>query len=195
MPRLVARMRRLMPCILIAVFTCLLVSGALSPASAQEWKVNKAKSRVTLATTIDGQPVEGRFSYYKPDITIDPEEPSYGKVAIAIDAASLQTGAPGFDAMLAGPDWLNAGAHPAIKLASVSIKEKDAPSYRMEADLTVRGVTKRISAPITIEDAGVDGVLRTEIRFNPRAFNVGPASAGTEEMVITVDLTATHLTN
>ena len=45
------------------------------------------------------------------------------------------------------------------------------------------------------EDAGVDGTLRAQIRFNPRAFNVGPASAGAEEMLITIDLTATHLTN
>jgi polyisoprenoid-binding protein YceI len=188
-------MRRLAPCVLTAVFTCLLFSGAFSPAAAQEWKVNKARSRITLALTVDGQPVEGRFSYYKPDIAIDPEDASGGKLAIAIDASSLQTGAPGFDAMLAGPEWLNAGAYPAIRLASVSIKEREAPSYRMEADLTVRGVTKRITVPLTIEDEGVDGSLRTEIRINPRAFNVGPASAGTEEMQITINLTATHLTN
>lgn len=195
MSRLVARMRRLSPCVLFAVLTCLLFSGVVSPASAQEWKVNKAKSRITFALTVDGQPVEGRFSYYKPDITIDPEEPSYGKLTVAIDASSLQTGAPGFDAMLAGPEWLNAGAYPAIKLSSVSIKERQSPNYRMDADLTVRGVTKRITVPLEIDDAGTDGTLRAEIRFNPRAFNVGPARSAPEEIQITLDLTATHLTN
>ena len=194
MSRLVARMRRVLPCALLGALTLLTLGGTVSPAAAQEWKVNKAKSRITIQLSIDGQPVEGRFLYYKPDIAIDPEEPAGGKISLAIDASSIQTGAPGFDAMLAGPQWLNAGAHPAIRITSVSIKERDAPSYRMEADLTMRGVTKRLVVPVTIEDEGIDGRLQAQIRFNPQAFNVGAQGVG-EEMQITLDLNATHLTN
>jgi polyisoprenoid-binding protein YceI len=194
MSRLVTRLRRLLPCLSILALTALIFGAASAPANAQEWKVNKAKSNILLQLSMDGQPVEGRFAYYKAEISFDPEEPDDAKITALIDASSLRTGAPGFDAMLTGADWLNAGRNQ-IRLTSVSIKEKNSPDYRMEADLTIRGVTKRVAVPLTLEDQGADSKIQAQIRFDPRSFGMGAGGAAPEEMQITLDLTATHLTN
>jgi polyisoprenoid-binding protein YceI len=195
MSRFVARLRRLLPFFSILALAGLITGIGAGPAAAQEWRVNKAKSNILLQLSVDGQPVEGRFSYYKAEILFDPEEPEDAKISTIIDVSSLRTGAPGFDAMLTGPEWLNAGRSQAIRLNSVSIKEKDSPDYRMEADLTIRGVTKRVSVPLKLEDHGADSKIQAQIRFNPRAFGINPGGGASEEMQITLDLAATHLTN
>jgi polyisoprenoid-binding protein YceI len=192
MSRFVARWQRLLPYVLILAIASLLFHLAISPAAAQEWKVNKAKSSVSLQLSVDGQPVAARFGRYKFDIRFDPEEAADGEIVAAIDAASLSTGDAARDAVLYGPEWLNAGAYPAIKLSSVKIREKAAPDYRLDADLTLRGVTKRVTVPLMVDDAGDAGKIYAQIPFNPAAFGISPASG---EMQLVLDLTAVHLTN
>ena len=188
MSRLVARLRQLLPSLLVPALLLFTPDGA----DAQEWSVNKAQSSVALQLSMDGQPVEARFGAYKFEISLDPEEAADGKIAGMIDASSLSTGDAARDAVLYGPDWLNAAAHPTIRLTSVRIREQEAPAYRLDADLTLRGVTKRVSAPLTVTDEGTAGKIYAELKVSPAAFGVG---GGAGEMRIVINLTATHLTN
>jgi polyisoprenoid-binding protein YceI len=190
----VARLRRLLPCALIvAVFAVVACAGG-APAAAQEWRVNKAKSSVTLQLSMDGQPVEGRFGTYKFEIRFDPEEPTDGEITALLDASSISTGDLARDAVLYGPEWLNASAFPTIRLSSASIREKTTPEYSLQADMTLRGVTKRIAVPLTIDDQGTAGKIYAEARLDPAAFGIRP-NAGAADMLLVINLTATHLTN
>lgn len=170
-------------------------TGTASPVAAQEWTVSKAKSSVSVQLFVDGQPVEGRFGNYKADILFDPEEPADGEISITIDTASLRTGDAGRDAALFSPQWLNGGAYPNIRLTSRTIKALDAGSYRMEADLTIKGVTRRIVVPLSVEDEGTDGKIQAEARASQAAFGLGSAGPGNEDIAFTLDLSATNMTN
>ena len=192
MSRFVSRLRRLLTCASVLAFSVLACAAGGSSASAQEWSVNKARSSVSIRLSMDGQPVEGRFSAYRMEILFDPEEPGDGKIAAAIDATSVRTGDSQRDAVLFSPEWLNGGAFPDIRLVSRRIKEMDAGRYRMEADLTIKGVTKRLVVPLTIEDAGTNGKIQAEVRASQAAFGIGGAG---DEVSLVFDLTATHLTN
>lgn len=194
MSRLRARMAGLLPSFLFLTIALIALDAVSVPAAAQEWRVNKSKSQVLLQLSMEGQPVEGRFSTYKFDIRFDPEEASDGQIAAAIDASSLATGVPALDAQLFGQQWLNAGAHPLIRINSVGIREKGAPEYQLSVDLTLKGVTKRITARLTIDDEGTDGKIHAEFRVNPAAFGIGQGSAS-GDLAIVIDLVATHLTN
>lgn len=192
MSRFVARLRRLLPGVPVLMVCAVICTAGGSPASCQEWRVNKARSSVSLQLSMNGQPMKGRFSAYKVTIRFDPEEAADGEITALIDAGSLATGDTAHDALLYGPDWLNASAYPAIRLTSVSIREQEAPDYRLQADLALRGVTRRIAVPLTVDDKGDAGKVHAEIRINPGDFGMAP---GAGELVLIIDLTATHLTN
>lgn len=195
MPRLVSRSRRLPAFFLMTLLSCL-GSASLSPAGAQEWKVNKAKSRVSLQLSMDGQPVEAQFGNFKIEMRFDPEDPAEGEITAILDAASLRTGDPARDAALTSSDWLNAAGHPAIRLTSLNIKETDSGRYRMDANLTVKGVTKRVAIPLAIDDEADAGNVQAQLRVSRSAFGIGPAGGGSDENVsIVLELAATHLTN
>lgn len=191
----VSRWRRLLPQICALVFSAIAWISAPSPATAQEWTVSKAKSSVSVQLFIGGQAVEGRFGNYKADIVFDPEEPADGEISITIDTASLRTGDAQRDAALFSPQWLNGGAYPNIRLTSRTIKELDAGSYRMEADLTIKGITKRIIVPLSVEDKGTDGKIQAEARASQAAFGLGTAGGSNEDIAFTLDLSATNMTN
>ena len=194
MSHFVARLRRLLSCALILALFAVASCWSGAPAAAQEWRVNKAKSSVTLQLSMDGQPVEGRFGIYKFEIRFDPEEPADGEITALLDASSISTGDSARDAVLYGPEWLNASAFPTIRLSSASIREKTAPEYNLQADLTLRGVTKRIAIPLTVDDQGTAGKIYAEAHLDPAVFGIRP-SAGAAEMLLIIDLAATHLTN
>jgi polyisoprenoid-binding protein YceI len=194
MLRFVPRLRGLAPCVFVLILSALIWTAGASPAAAQEWKVDKRRSSVTVQLSMDGQPVEGRFGGYKAEILFDPEEPGDGAISIVIDAASLRTGDIQRDATLFSPQWLSGGAYPDIRLTSRTIKEIDAGNYRMEADLTIKGVTKRVAVPLTVEDEGTDGEIQAEARASQAAFGLGRAEAS-DEITLVINLAATNLTN
>jgi polyisoprenoid-binding protein YceI len=188
----VMRSRRLPASFLLAALSLLSLCATLSPLEAQEWRVNKAKSQVSFAIAMDGQPVQGQFGNFKVDIRFDPEEPADGEIVASLDAGSVRTGDPARDAALTSADWLNAAAHPAIRIASLNIKEQAAGSYSMSANLTIKGVTKRVTIPVTIADQGAGSQIEAEIRADGGAFGVG---TGGNEITIGFNLTATNPTN
>ena len=194
MSLLVERLRQVWFCALILAPT-ILISSAISPADAQEWQVNKARSGVSLQLVARGEAVAAQFAGYKFDIRCDPDEPAEGEIAGTIDATSLQTGNPERDALLYSPEWLNGAAFPMLKIAAASIKEREPGSYLMQADVTAKGVTKRLAVPLTVEDEGTSGKIHAEIRASRLAFGIGQASDGSDELAIIIDLTATHLSN
>ncbi len=195
MSRFVARLRQLLPCCVLLTLSCFMLAAGLSPALAQEWEVNKAKSSISLQLSMDGQPIEARFSTFKFDIRFDPDEADDGEITALIDASSLSTGDTQRDALLYGPDWLNATAFPTIRLSSASIREKAAPEYRLQADVTLRGVTKRVAMPLTVDDQGTAGKIYAQADLDPRAFGIAQNASGTDTIRLIVDITATHLTN
>jgi polyisoprenoid-binding protein YceI len=194
MSLLVERSRQLWSRALISALTVLTLA-AVSPADAQEWQVNKARSSVSLQLVIGGETVEAQFAGYKFDIRFDPDEPSEGEITGTMDATSLSTGNPERDALLYSPEWLNGATFPVLKIAAASMKERDPGSYLMQADVTAKGVTKRLAVPLIVEDEGNSGKIHAEIRASRRAFGIGQASEGPDELAIVIDLSATHLTN
>lgn len=191
----VSRWRRLLPSISALVLSAIAWISAPPPAEAQEWTVSKAKSSVSVQLFVDGQAVEGRFGNYKAEILFDPEEPADGEISITIDAASLRTGDAQRDAALFSPQWLNGGAYPSIRLTSRTIKQLEEGSYRMEADLTIKGVTRRIVVPLSVEDEGTDGKIQAEARASQAAFGLGSAGGASDDIAFTLDLSATNMTN
>lgn len=194
----VLRLRLLLPCIAIHVLVAFNVSALPGEAAAQEWSVNRAKSRISFALVADGQPIEGRFEQYKADIRLDPEDPTYGEVEASINLASANTGQPQVDAILTGPEWLNAGAYPTARFQSSSIREAGDGRYQMTGTLTLRGITKPVTMPLTVEQSGADGHMVAELSINRRAFNLGPATGGSpggDDLRILIELTGKNLDN
>jgi polyisoprenoid-binding protein YceI len=78
----------------------------------------------------------------------DPANPTASKIAVAIDAHSLDVGDPGVSKQFAG-EFLDADHNPQITFTSTSIQPTDPGHGVVIGDLTFRGVTKPVVLTVT----------------------------------------------
>ncbi|GIU67844.1 YceI family protein [Candidatus Phycosocius spiralis] len=110
-----------------------------------------------------------RFDKISGSITFDPKTPTASRANIAIEATSVNTGLPEFDAKIA-KDVFKAEANPLITFKSTKLVATSPTTGTMTGDLTLAGVTK----PVTLN------VVYNSGRINPfvKVQNIGFSATG-----------------
>lgn len=92
--------------------------------------------------------VRGSFKAFDGSIEMG-ETPEESSVTVSIDAASIDTGVEDRDNHLRSPDFLEVEQHPTITFRSTKVERVEGERYRMEGELTIRGVTKPVTLDVT----------------------------------------------
>jgi len=141
-------------------FRILAVAAFLIAASslfADTFNVDKVHSEATFTVRHMMSKVRGKFDDFGGKINIDRAKPSASSVEFSLKTASIDTGVADRDKHLRSPDFFDAAKYPEITFKSTSIaatKTKDL--YDVTGDLTMRGVTKRITIPVAFGGFGKD---------------------------------------
>ena len=99
-------------------------------------------------------PSWGRFDGLSGEIVIDAKDPTQGKVALTIDAASVNSGNEKRDQHLRSPDFFSVKEFPEITFVSDSVKARGATGYDVAGRLTLHGVTKPLTMQVERTGAG-----------------------------------------
>ncbi len=108
----------------------------------------------------------GRFNKMSGGYTLDREDPTASQIQLTISAASIDTNHQKRDDHLKGPDFFNVKQFPNITFQSTAIvveQAKKGPLYNVTGDLTIHGVTRRVTLPLQKlgEGNGPAGKFRT----------------------------------
>jgi polyisoprenoid-binding protein YceI len=152
------------------------VTAATTPATARTYTFDKAHSEVTFQVRHLITKVRGRFSDFEGTIVIDDDHPERSSVAMTIKAASIDTSEPDRDKHLRSADFFSVDEHPALTFASTRITKKGTTEYDVAGTLTIRGVAKEITLPVTFLGVAKDPWgnervgFETEITINRKDF-------------------------
>jgi polyisoprenoid-binding protein YceI len=113
----------------------------------------------------------GTFHSFSGEIVADAHNLSASQVRFVIDAASIGTDNAKRDNHLRSEDFLFVEAYPTITFVSARITG-DGPNYRVQGDLQIRGVTQRVTMPVTVAQREDKIVVQGNIRLNRRDFGV-----------------------
>lgn len=123
---------------------------------------------------------EGRFRDFDGTIEFDPRNPAATKVEVVINTSSIDSRNDNRDRALRSEDFFYVTRYPAMKFKGVGVGTKGRDTLLVEGDLTIRGVTKRITIPVRLAGVNrVGGELGTLVGFesefviNREDFNVG----------------------
>jgi polyisoprenoid-binding protein YceI len=94
--------------------------------------------------------VTGKFKDFDGSIQIDHARPESSSVEFAIQAASVDTNEPKRDDHLRSADFFNVAQNPTITFKSTRVKPAANNAYEVTGELTIRGVTKSITLPVTV---------------------------------------------
>jgi polyisoprenoid-binding protein YceI len=163
----------------------MILSGDLS---AREWRTVHDASRIAFEVTQMGTPIDGRFAAFEVAIDFDPEDLSNASVDVAIELDSVDTANVERDTEIRGPNWFDVANHPQATFVSTGFVE-DGAGYLVTGDLTIRGVTRTIEIPASIEIDGQRAHASGEIAVERTDFDVGTgqwASGATIGTTVTI---------
>lgn len=96
--------------------------------------------------------VRGAFEDVAGTIVIDSANPSGSTAAVAVQLASINTGAPDRDAHLRSADFFDVEVNTEMTFASTTVKD-NGDEFVMLGDLTIKGITRPIE--LELEPTGV----------------------------------------
>ncbi|MGG6894892.1 MULTISPECIES: YceI family protein [Rhizobium] len=168
-----------------------------SAAGAPSWKLDPGKSKLGFSGMQTGAKFQGGFSRYDAAIEFDPDHLEASHITVSIDLASATTNDKQRDTALPGKDWFDVPQFPAAKFETSAIRRKDAGTYEAVGNLTLRGVTKPITLPFTLEMNGPSAHVTGHAELDRSAFGIGQGSWSTDQWVsfavaVDIDLTATR---
>lgn len=135
-----------------------LAENTVNPPAAElsEWAIDAAHSRVGFSVPhMVVSEVDGHFKNFSGKVLLDERDPARSKLEFTAEVASIDTGLADRDKHLKTGDFFDAEKFPAIQFTSTSIK-KSGKGYKITGDLTMRGVTKRITLDATLSSAVVN---------------------------------------
>ena len=140
--------------------------------------IDKAHSEATFQVRHLLTRVRGHFSDFSGTIQYDEAQPEKSSVAITIQAASIDTHEPNRDAHLRTDDFFAADTHPTLQFTSTQVAPAGRDRFDVTGDLTIRGVTKRITVPVSLLGTATDPWgneklgFETEFTINRKEFGL-----------------------
>jgi len=115
----------------------------------QTYAIDKMHSDVTFQVRHLLTKVRGRFTDFAGTVSFDQEHPEQSSASLTIDASSVDTGTPDRDTHLRSDDFFAAVTHPTLTFTSSRVVKTGDETYDVAGTLTIRGVTKEITLPVT----------------------------------------------
>jgi polyisoprenoid-binding protein YceI len=165
-------MTRLSPTRLMFAAFLVAAFGAV-PAAASSWKLDAAKSTLNFSGTQTGAAFKGHFNRFNAQIDFDPDHLETSHIVVTIDPNSAVTGDPQRDGALPGKDWFDTAQFSQAKFVTTSIRKTGQGSYAATGILTLRGVTKPVTLPFTLEFAGNTAHAKGHLSLARTVFGVG----------------------
>ena len=151
---------------------------ALAPsafAQAKPAQLQAAGSEIAFTTKQMGVPVEGKFTKFSAQITLDPKKPETGSVAFTIDTGSARFGSAELDAEVPKATWLNVPKFPQASFQSSAIKAAGAGKFEVLGKLSIKGSVHDVSVPVQLTQAGGNSTAVGAFTIKRLEFKVGEA--------------------
>lgn len=154
-------------------FAPLLLALALPGlASAADYTVQPAGSKLGFSSTFQGQSFDGTFGKWTAAISYDAAKLPTSKFDVQVDLASAKTGDNDRDSALPGADFFNVAKFPQAHFVTTGFHQNGAQVVA-DGNLTLRGVTKPVSLNVTFKPQGTAATLDVTGSVKRLDFGVG----------------------
>lgn len=143
------------------------------------WSIDKAHSRIGFSVThMVFSEVKGHFTDYDATISSSDDKFTDVKVKATVQVKSINTDNEKRDEHLRSADFFEVEKYPTITFESKSWKKVGKGKYKLNGDLTMKGVTKNVTLDVTLKGVvtGMSGklvaILYVSGNINRQDFNI-----------------------
>jgi len=155
-----------------------LIGGTSAATATRTFAIDKTHSEMVFQVRHLVTRVRGRFTDFDGTIQLDLATPEKSTVTLSIKAATIDTGTADRDAHLRSDDFFAVEKYPALTFTSTRVTKKTEELYEVTGTLTIRGVAKEVTLPVTFLGAAKDPWgnervgFETEIAINRKDFGL-----------------------
>ena len=144
---------------------------------AARYTFDQSTSKVTFVGSKVTGKHDGGFNTFKGTVDVVDGAPEKSKVTVDIEADSLTTDTEKLTGHLKSPDFFDTKANPKATFVSTEIKKggDKGASHTVTGNLTIKGITKSVTFPATINVAGDNASVDAEFAINRRDFSLNYA--------------------
>lgn len=160
-------MSMIRPAVFAAAGAALLLAGAVvaqegltttpSQVRAGTYKLDPEHGKITWSVDHLGlSTYVGQFVNVSADLTLDPANPANSRLSATIPLTDVDSNSDGLDSHLQTPDFFDTANHPTATFVATSIVvDRDDPTEAdVTGDLTLRGVTRKVTMEVEFNAAG-----------------------------------------
>lgn len=115
----------------------------------------------------------GRVAGVDGTLNFDPDRPGDSSVDVTLDMTTLSTGVSMFDAQLQGDDYFDTDAFPTASFRSTLVEMTGARTANVTGDMTLHGVSRRVTLAVTFDDRAGEGLgFTATARIKRRDFGI-----------------------
>jgi len=150
---------------------CLCLLPAL--ASAGNWRIDDAQSRLGFQYQAMGAPIEGEFRHYLADIQWDATIPATAKIRLDVDTASIDAGLPDATSEAMNAQFFDSRHYPWARFVSTAVQPQGNGRYLLTGTLTIKGVSRPVSLPILLATDGSTQQLKGTFSLKRLDYGIG----------------------
>lgn len=166
-------MRPLRGAVVAAALIAFAAARPAGPAFAEAWEVDAAASTLEFDFVANGIPDTGRFREFSGGGSFDEGAPEDAELTLAIRLNAIDLGDPFRNVFARGPDWFHTAEHPEGVFRLERLEARADGGLVANGALTLKGVTRPISAPLTLEIADGVAEARGEAAIDPLEYGIG----------------------
>lgn len=160
-----------------AALTALAAAASLAPpAAASDWTLDREASSVEFTATAFDQPVDGAFTDFDAEITLDPDNLEPARIDAVVRTQPNVIKAEYVDSLNSSAG-LAPGDHPEMRFSSDAITRTE-EGYAAEGELTIKGVSQPFTLPFTLDIQGDRATAQSNFTLDRTDFGVGSGSWG-----------------
>ncbi len=162
--------------------------GEPNPSALPIWRVDANASSIGFSFVYSDdetapQTFSGRFARWRADIRFDPDDLKNSFANVTIETGSASDGNAWHDRSLPTPEWFDSAAHPEATFRTAGIRHRQGDRYEARGALTIKGATRQVTLPFTLEIDGDRATMDGVLTINRRDFGVGNESSDGDEKV------------
>lgn len=153
-------MKRIVASVAIIVALCSFAAVSLKPVDSE--------NAVTFVIKNVGINTKGSLNGLRGLIKWDAANPAASQISVTVDAATVNTNIDARDRHLKEEEYFNVAKYPTLSFNSTAVT-----ATSVTGNLTIKGVTKSITFPITVTASGKGYMFEGNFNINRRDFGVG----------------------
>ena len=152
-------------------------------AMAAEWQSLGGESALSFSIVFEGSQATGNFRHFAVHSDFDPNEIEGSWLQVEVDTRSASMDSEEIDAGMAAPEWFDSQQFPQAVFASAKIQRSGPDDFVAEGDLSIKGVSRRVSVPFRWSLEGEHSVISGRVALSRLDFGIGSGEWQDESVI------------